>query len=438
MMGVLPIHKLILQMSWPIMLSMLMQAVYNLVDSMFVARVSDEAFLALSYAYPVQTLLVAYCVGLGVAFSSTLSKRIGENRMDEATKVIGHGFFLFLLGWAVFFLFGLFLAPGFLRSCTDTDQVALMGADYLRICCCLSIGICIQFPIERILQATGHPSGFMLVQGSGALLNLILDPIFIFTFGMGVKGAALATVIGQITGALLGIGLLFLYRRQMPMRFHPVKLQGSMFREIGVIAVPAILMQSLASVMSLGMNAILRLWSETAVWVLGAYFKIQSFVFMPIFSINNALISVISYNYGAGSKRRATQAIRFSLQLSILITAIGASLLWLTASPLLVCCFQASGEALTLGVRSLRCACLSFPLATVSIIYSAAFQSLNHNLYSLSVSLLRFLVLLLPVALLLILTAPEWVFMAFFFTELIAAAVTWLLYRSVQGSALAG
>lgn len=437
MMGVLPIRKLVLQMSWPIMLSMLMQAVYNFVDSMFVARVSDEAFLALSYAYPVQTLLIAYCVGLGVAFSATLSKRIGEGKMDEATNVLGHGFFLFLMGWVAFFLFGLFLAPAFLRSCTDTAEVAKLGADYLRICCCLSIGICIQFPIERTLQATGHPSGFMIVQGSGALLNLILDPLFIFTFQMGVKGAALATVIGQISGALIGVGLLFHYRKLMPMRFHPVKLQSGMFREIGVIAVPAILMQSLTSVMSFGMNAILHLWSETAVWVLGAYFKIQSFVFMPIFSINNALIAIISYNYGAGKKERATQAIRFSLQLSILITVTGAVLLCLAASPLLVYCFEASGEALTLGIRSLRYTCLSFPIAAISIICSAAFQSLGHNLYSLAISLLRFLILLLPIALLLILTIPEHVFMAFFFTEIIAAAVALFLYQRVQHNTLA-
>lgn len=437
MMGVMPIRKLVLQMSWPIMLSMLMQAVYNLVDSMFVARISDEAFLALSYAYPVQTLLIAYCVGLGVAFSATLSKRIGEGEMEEATNVIGHGFFLFLMGWVVFFLFGLFLAPAFLRSCTDTAEVARLGAEYLRICCCLSIGICVQFPIERILQATGHPSGFMIVQGSGALINLILDPLFIFTFGMGVKGAALATVIGQIIGACIGICLLLHYRKQMPFRFHSVKLQGRIVREIGTIAVPAILMQSLTSVMSLGMNTILTLSSDIAVWVLGAYFKIQSFVFMPIFSINNALIAIISYNYGAGQRERASQAIHFSLGLSISIASIGSVLLWLAASPLLVYCFEASPAALALGVPSLRYTCLSFPIASISIIFSAAFQSLGYNRYSLAISMMRLLILLLPIALLLVLVAPNLVFLSFFFTEVLAVVLSLTLYRKVRRNTLA-
>lgn len=438
MMGVMPIRKLVLQMSWPIMLSMLMQAVYNLVDSMFVARVSDEAFLALSYAYPVQTLLIAYCVGLGVAFSATLSKRIGEGEAEEATNVINHGFFLFLMGWVVFFLFGLFLAPAFLRSCTDTAEVAKLGSDYLRICCCLSIGTCIQFPIERILQATGHPSGFMIVQGSGALLNLILDPIFIFTFGLGVTGAALATVIGQIIGACIGVVLLVRYNRHLPFSFHAAPLQGRILREIGTIAVPAILMQSLISVMSLGMNAILRLYSETAVWVLGSYFKIQTFVLMPIFSINNALISIISYNYGAGKRARASQAVRFSLWLSVLIASMGGLLLWLTASPLLVYCFKAGPAALALGVPSLRYTCLSFPIASVSIIFSAAFQSLDFNRYSLAISLLRFLILPLPIALLLVLRAPTLVFFSFLITELLTVIPSMVLYGRVKRTTLDG
>lgn len=435
-MGVMPVRKLILHMSWPIMLSMLMQAIYNLVDSIFVARISDAAFLALSYAYPVQMLLVAFCVGTGVAFSATLSKRLGEGKADEAGDVILHGLFLFLSCFLLFFLFGAFGASPFLRSCTNTPEVAQLGTQYLQICCCLSFGICLQFPIERILQSTGHPTGFMIVQGSGALINLILDPFFIFTLGLGVRGAALATVIGQISGAVIGVGLLVHFRTRLPLSFHRFRLHGELLREISAIAVPAILMQSLVSVMSWGLNTILWLWSETAVWVLGAYFKIQSFVFMPMFSVNSALIAIISYNYGAGKKERAAAAVRFGLQLCLVISLLGAALLFFTASPLLVHCFDAGQAALDLGVPSLRYTCLSFPLASVSIICSAAFQSLGHSRFSLFVSLLRFIFLLLPIAYILILIAPEKVFLSFFLAELCTTTTALVLYRRVKAKTL--
>lgn len=434
--GTMPVSRLVLHMSWPIMLSMLTQAVYNLVDSIFVARISRNAFLALSYAYPVQTLLIAFCVGLGVAFSATLSKRIGEKKYAEADSSLFHGFTLYLLCWLLFCSFGLFLAPAFLHSCTDTPEVAELGTQYLRVVCCFCFGICAQFPIERVLQATGHPSGFMIVQGSGAVLNLILDPIFIFTFGLGVRGAAIATVIGQISGALIGVGLLFHYRKKMPLSFRPCPYSAGMFGELGRIAVPAILMQSLVSVMSLGMNAILRLWSETAVWVLGAYFKIQSFVFMPIFSVNNALIAIISYNHGAGDDRRAEEAIRFSLRIALALSLTGAVLLWVGASPLLTYCFQPDPDALALGVPSLRYTCFSFPLASVSIILSASFQSLGYNRYSLVLSLLRFIFLLLPVALVLILLFPQYVFFSLLIAEFLAMAVAIFFYRKVRREVL--
>ena len=434
--GTMPIKRLVLHMSWPIMLSMLMQAIYNLVDSIFVARISDEAFLALSYAYPIQTLMIAFCVGTGVAFSATLSKRLGENKMAEAVSVVLHGFILFFSCWVLFLLFGIFGSAPFLSSCTDTGEVARLGAEYLTICCCFSFGFCILFPIERILQATGHPAGFMLVQGTGAVLNLILDPIFIFGLGMGVKGAAVATVIGQIAGACMGLCLLFRFRSQIPLTLKGFRFHLPLLREIGSIAVPAILMQSLVSAMSMGLNAILRLWSETAVWVLGAYFKIQSFVFMPIFSINNALIAITSYNYGANDKPRARHAINFGITLAICITLAGALLLSFAASPLLTVCFDAGQAALDLGIPSLRLTALSFPIAAVSIILSAAFQSLGYSRYSLTVSLLRFILVLLPVAYVLVKLIPNLVFLSFLITEIVATLVSLLMYRKVKAAML--
>ena len=432
----MPIKRLVLHMSWPIMLSMLMQAIYNLVDSIFVARISDEAFLALSYAYPIQTLMIAFCVGTGVAFAATLSKRLGEGKMDQAVSVVLHGFILFFACWVLFLLFGLFGSAPFLHSSTDTTEVAVLGAEYLKICCCFSFGICTQFPVERILQATGHPAGFMIVQGTGAVLNLILDPIFIFRLGMGVKGAAIATVIGQIAGACLGLFLLFRIRRQLPLTLNGFRFHLPLVREIGTIAVPAILMQSLISLMSMGLNAILRLWSETAVWVLGAYFKIQSFVFMPIFSINNALIAITSYNYGAKKKPRARQAINFGIALATCIALGGAILLSVAVEPLLTLCFDAGQAALDLGIPSLRLTALSFPIAAVSIILAAAFQSLGYSRYSLTVSLLRFVILLLPVAYVLVKLVPNLVFLAFFITEVVAAVVSLILYHKVRTKTL--
>ena len=435
--GTMPMGRLIFTMSGPIMLSMLMQAVYNLVDSIYVARLGDNAFLALSYAYPIQTLLIAFCVGTGVAFSATLSQRLGARQMDQASAVVLHGGSFYFGCWLLFFLFGLLGADAYLRACTDTPSVITQGAAYLRVCCCLSFGVCTQFPCERILQSSGRPAGFMIIQGSGALINIILDPILIFVFDMGVVGAAVATVIGQITGAFIGLFLVHSLREHFPITLRGQRLQPALLGEMGRIAGPAILMQSLSSVLSLGLNAILRRVSETAVWVLGVYFKLQSFVFMPIFSVNNGLISIISFNYGARDRRRVSGAIRFGMILAVGTGVIGCVLLILCATPLLRVCFNAGEQALALGVPALGLTALSFPVAAVSIILSAAFQSLGHSRDSLVISLLRYIVLLLPVALLLIYLRPASAFLCFLITEVGACLAALPMYRHVYRSKIA-
>ena len=277
----------------------------------------------------------------------------------------------------------------------------------------------------------------MIIQGSGALINIILDPILIFVFDMGVVGAAVATVIGQITGAFIGLFLVHSLREHFPITLRGQRLQPALLGEMGRIAGPAILMQSLSSVMSLGLNAILRRVSETAVWVLGVYFKLQSFVFMPIFSVNNGLISIISFNYGARDRRRVSGAIRFGMILAVSTGVIGCVLLILCASPLLRVCFNAGEQALALGVPALGLTALSFPVAAVSIILSAAFQSLGHSRDSLVISLLRYIVLLLPIALLLVHLWPEQAFLCFLLTELGACLVALPMYRSVYQSKIA-
>ena len=435
--GTMPMGRLIFTMSGPIMLSMLMQAVYNLVDSIYVARLGDDAFLALSYAYPIQTLLIAFCVGTGVAFSAVLSQRLGAKQMDQASSVVLHGGVLYFLCWLIFFLFGLLGADAYLRTCTDTPSVIAQGTAYLQVCCCLSFGVCTQFPCERILQSSGRPAGFMIIQGSGALLNIILDPILIFVFDMGVTGAAVATVIGQITGAVIGLFLVHGLREQFPISLRGQHLQPALLEELGRIAGPAILMQSLSSVMSFGLNTILRRVSETAVWVLGVYFKLQSFVFMPIFSVNNGLISIISFNYGARDRRRVSGAIRFGMLLAVGTGIIGCGLLILCASPLLRVCFNAGAQALALGIPALGLTALSFPVAAVNIILSSAFQSLGHSRYSLVISLLRYIVLLLPVALLLIYLRPASAFLCFLITEVGACLAALPMYRHVYQSKIA-
>lgn len=430
--GAMPVRPLVLTMSWPIMLSMLMQAVYNLVDSIYVAKISQDAFLALSYAFPIQQLMVACCVGLGVGFNATLARRLGQKKLEQANSVVCHGLMLYLLCWLVWLAFALFGSGPFLRSCTDSPSIIHQGSRYLTICCGLSVGVCMQFICERILQSTGHPAGFMIVQGSGAVINLILDPIFIFLFDMGVAGAAIATVIGQITGALIGLLLVRRLGDQLPISLKGFRPSGGMTLEICRVAAPSIVMQSLASFMSLGLNQILTRWSQTAVFVLGVYFKIQSFVFMPIFGINNGLIPIISYNYGARDRERIVHSARFGLQLAVGTALAGALLLCLAATPLLRWCFNAGPEVMAMGVPALRMTALAFPIAAISIIRSSSFQSLGFSSYSLTVALLRQVLLLLPMALLLVRLCPQLVWLCFLSAESMACVAASLLYRRVE------
>ena len=421
MLGAMPVPRLVVTMSLPIMLSMLISAVYNLVDSVYVAQYSDEAFLALSYAYPIQMLLVAFCSGIGVGFSAIFSRRLGEGDQEQAASAVCHGFFLYGLCWLLFLLFALTGAAPFLRLSTEDPSVARQGAQYLLICCGLSIGTCMQFLTERILQAMGRPAGFMIVQGSGAILNLILDPIFIFVLDLGVAGAAAATVIGQISGALIGFWLVYRLRG-----FRP---RGEMLAEMGRVAAPAVVMQSLSSFMSLGLNQLLTRWSQSAVFVLGAYFQLQTFIFMPIFGISSGLIPILSYNYGSGALRRVSASVRFGQQFTAVLSLSGALLLSLLASPLLRSAFRASPEALAMGAPALRIIALSFFFAGTSIIFCSAFQSLGRSRWSLLVALLRQILLLLPAAALLLALKPALVWAAFPLSELISCFAAALLYR---------
>lgn len=429
-MGTMPVKKLLVTMSWPIMLSMFIQALYNMVDSICVAHVSDADFLALSLAYPVQSLMIAVCVGTGAGFSAVLSRKLGEGKLDEAQAVACHGYLAYFLSWLVFVVVIVAGVGPFFRMSSQDPEVVEAGIRYLSICGIFSFGMCFQFVEERILQACGHPMQYMIVQGIGALLNIILDPIFVFVLDLGVVGAAVATVIGQITGMVVGVVLVW-RARELSVSFRGFRLEKRILSEIYQIGGPAILVQSLSSVMSFGLNRILMFFSETAVIILGVYFKVQSFVLMPVFGINNGLIAIASYNYGARQRERVSSSIRFGVMLGLAIMTAGAAVVILGAPGILKVGFDASPETLRVGVPALRMVAPSFLMAGISVILSAAFQALGANRYSLMISLLRQLLLILPAAWLLCLWDVDRVWLAFLIAEGITCVLALLFYRQV-------
>lgn len=440
-MAVMPVRRLLLNMAWPMMLSMLIQALYNLVDSMFVAQLSSDGFVALALVYPIQTLMIAVCVGTGVGFNALLARRLGEDRPDEANRVVANGYFVYLVCWVVFLVLGVGLAPVFMELfAPGQPQVIDYGIQYLSIVTGASVGICMQFAGERTLQATGNTVGPMVIQGIGAVINLILDPLLIFGIGpfprMEVAGAALATVLGQVVGMVVGLCMV---RRSSIVRlsFRGFRPDSAIIRTMFRVGVPAILVQALATVMNLGMNLILPLFTASGVFILGAYFKLQSFLFMPVNGLNNALIPIVSFNYGARQRSRITGVIYFALVLSAAIMAVGTVVFLAIPGPLLRL-FDADAAVLAEGISALRLIALSFVCAGVSVILCAALQALGAANSSLVVSLLRQLVLLFPLALLLGALRPSLVWLAFLLSEGAACLTALLLYRRTARGQLAG
>lgn len=440
-MAVMPVRRLLLNMAWPMMLSMLIQALYNLVDSMFVAQLSSDGFVALALVYPIQTLMIAVCVGTGVGFNALLARRLGEGRPDEANRVVANGYFVYLVCWVVFLVLGVGLAPVFMGLfAPGQPQVIDYGIQYLSIVTGASVGICMQFAGERTLQATGNTVGPMVIQGIGAVINLILDPLLIFGIGpfprMEVAGAALATVLGQVVGMVVGLCMV---RRSSIVRlsFRGFRPDSAIIRTMFRVGVPAILVQALATVMNLGMNLILPLFTASGVFILGAYFKLQSFLFMPVNGLNNALIPIVSFNYGARQRCRITGVIHFALVLSAAIMAVGTVVFLAIPGPLLRL-FDADAAVLAEGISALRLIALSFVCAGVSVILCAALQALGAANSSLVVSLLRQLVLLFPLALLLGALRPSLVWLAFLLSEGAACLTALLLYRRTARGRLAG
>lgn len=400
-MGVMPINKLLITMSLPIMISMLVQALYNVVDSIFVAKISENALTAVSLAFPVQNLMIAVAVGTGVGINSLLSRRLGEKRYNEANEVASNGIFLAILSWITFALLGIFFCRTFFHLFTKNSEIVEMGTEYLLICTTFSVGIFLQIAAERIMQSTGNTIYIMFIQGAGAIINIILDPIFIFgLFGvpkMGISGAAIATVIGQIVAMTLGLYFNATKNHEVKLKIKHFKPNMSIIKGIYKVGFPSIIMQSIGSVMVVGLNKILILFSATAVSVFGVYFKLQSFVFMPIFGMTNALVPIVAFNYGAGKKHRIISVTKLSTIFSVTIMIIGTILFQIFPDKFLLL-FNASQDMLAIGVPALRIISISFAFAGIAIVFSSVFQALGNGFLSMFMSVARQLIVILPIA----------------------------------------
>ena len=402
-MGVMPVNQLLLNMSLPMMVSMLVQALYNIVDSIFVSKLSENALSAVSLAFPIQTLLIAVGTGTGVGVNSLLSKQLGEKDYKQVNKTAMNGIFLAVVSYLVFVVVGIAgVRPFYASQVKESDpEIFTLGVQYLTIICVCSFGLYAQLIFEKLLQATGKTLYTMISQAAGAVINIILDPILIFgLYGMpelGVAGAAIATVVGQIAGGILG--LIFNVKKNKEIRFSLKGFKPDMrtIANIYKVGVPSIVMQAIGSVMTYGMNIILIAFSSTATAVFGVYFKLQSFFFMPLFGLNNGLIPIVAYNYGAGRRSRMIKAIKCSLVYALILLAAGF-IVFETVPELLLGLFDASEDMLAIGIPALRIIGIHFLIAWFGIIASAVFQALGNGVYSLVVSAARQLVILLPAA----------------------------------------
>ena len=400
-MGVMPVRQLLITMSLPMMISMLVQALYNVVDSMFVSYISEYALTAVGLAFPAQNLMISVGVGTGVGVNALLSKSLGEKNFDAANKAAVNGIFLAFCSWAAFALLGGFFSRTFMALQTDVPEIIAYGDTYLTIIAVASVGMMFQICFERLLQSTGKTIYTMLSQGLGAVINLILDPLLIFGLGpfpaMGIAGAALATVIGQCVGALLGLFCNLRRNPEITISFRGFRPHGVTIRKIYAVGVPSIIMSSIVSVMTFGMNKILGAFNSTAVAVFSAYFKLESFIFMPVFGLNNGIVPIIAYNYGARKPDRIRAAAKLGFLYGAAIMAVGVLLFWLIPGRLLGI-FNASDYMLEIGIPALRLISLSFLPAAFGIVTSSVCQALGHGVLSLIVSVLRQLVLILPVS----------------------------------------
>lgn len=401
-MGVMPVTRLLVTMSLPMMLSMLVQALYNIVDSMFVAQLSEDALTAVSLAFPVQSLMIAVASGTGVGINALLSRNLGERNFEGANNAARNGVFLAIVSCIVFALLGLVGSRLFFSLQTDNPVILEYGVQYMSIITLFSVGIFLQITFERLLQSTGRTFYNMITQGTGAIINIILDPIMIFgLFGfprLEVAGAAIATVVGQIVAVIMSFCFNHFKNKEISLSPRGFRPHGRTILFIYKVGIPSIIMQSIGSVMTFGMNKILLMFSSTAAAVFGVYFKLQSFIFMPVFGLNNGMIPIIAYNYGARNKHRIIETARKSVLIAVCIMVLGFAIFQIFPAFFLNTLFRASENMLAIGVPALKIISISFLFAGYCIIVGSIFQALGNGVYSLIISATRQLIVILPVA----------------------------------------
>lgn len=434
-MGTMPIPKLLLSLSLPMALSMLVQALYNVVDSIYVSRVNEAALTSLSMAFPMQNLMIAVASGFAVGVNALLSRSLGAHEFEKANRAAGNGLFLCIIGTLLFVLFGLFGAGAFISTQTTDELIRGYGTDYLQVVCIVSVFSFGQVMFERLLQSTGRAFFSMITQGTGAIINILLDPVFIFGYfglpAMGVKGAAIATVIGQCVAMLLALYFNLTRNADIQLSLKRLKPEGATISEILRVGIPTTVMQSIGSVMTFAMNKILIGFSSTAVAVFGVYFRMQSFVVMPVIGINGGLVPIIAYNYGARRPKRIMQALKLGVASAAVIMICGLLLFQLVPQQLLSL-FDASEEMTAMGVSALRIISIHFPIAAFCIVAGSMFQALSESIYSMYISIMRQLAVLIPVAWLLSLTGNvNMVWLSFPIAELMSLVCSSLFLRHV-------
>lgn len=435
-MGTMGVNALLLNMSVPMMISMLVQALYNVVDSIFVAKIDEYALTAVSLAFPMQSLMIAMAAGTGVGVNALLSKRLGEKRFEDANRTANISVTIAMVEYLAFLVIGVCFAGPFFAVQTEIPEIVSYGKSYMTICMTCSFGMFGQMCMERLLQATGRTFWSMVTQMTGAVINLILDPVLIFGLlgapKLGIAGAAIATVTGQICAMILAFVLNCRVNEEVVFRLEMMKPQGAIVKEIFLVGIPSILMQSMGSVMVFLMNKILMGFTSTAAAVFGVYFKLQSFVFMPVFGLNNGLIPIVAYNYGAGHKNRIKRTLIYGMIYAVSIMLVGLILAEIIPGPMLRL-FNASENMMAIGIPALRIICISFVFAGFCIVSSGVFQGLGKSMYSLYVSVARQLVVLIPVAYLLSLTGNlNLVWLAFPIAESVSILITFWGLRRVM------
>lgn len=435
-MGVMPVNKLLISMSLPMVVSMLVQALYNIVDSIFVSKINENALTAVSLAFPIQTLMIAVAGGTCVGINAVLSRSLGEKDYEKVNKSACNGIILMIVSYFIFLLVGLFATAPFYKNLTDDAEIVQYGIDYLSVVCCCSFGIFAQFTFEKLLQSTGKTFYTMITQGTGAVINIILDPILIFGLAgmpkMGVKGAAVATVIGQIIAGIFAMYFNHVKNEEVKISRSAMKIDGEIIKQIYKVGIPSTIMQAIGSLMTYGMNKILISFTPTATTVFGVYFKLQSFVFMPIFGMNNGLVPILAYNFGAGKKERFIQTMKYGAMYAIAAMMIGLAL-FQTIPKTLLGFFEASDTMIEIGVPALRTISISYLFAGFCIIFLTVFQALGYAVYSMVVSIARQLVVLLPAAYLLSLTGNlNYVWWAFPIAELMSLSVTMFFLHRIN------